>query len=86
MALDLANQAADGLASDAVEVAGGMPDSPSVTFQSYRNHFGLALAVGNVFLNRLTGVVWLSLEVAASEELRILSKRFRLARGCSVRT
>src|SRR6185436_9713933 len=74
MALDLANQAADGLASDAKEVAGGIPDSPSLTFQSYQNHFGLPNAVGKGFFNRLTGIVRPSQEVAASEELRILSK------------
>ena len=79
IAVDLANRAADSLAADVEEVKGGIPDSPSVTFRSYQDHFGLPNALGNGFLNRLTGVVRSSLEIAASEELRILSRRFRFA-------
>ena len=78
LAVSLANQAADGLATDAEDVKGGIPVSPSVTFQSYQDHFGLPSAVGKAFLNRLTGVVRPSQEVAMREELQILSRRFRL--------
>jgi hypothetical protein len=79
IAVDLANQAADGLAADAEEVKGGIPASPSVTFQSYQTHFGIPVPVGKGFLNRLTGIVRPSLEIAASEELHILSRRFRFS-------
>jgi hypothetical protein len=78
LAVDLANQAADALATDATDVLSGIPGSPSVTFQSYQDHFGLPSAAGKGFLNRLTGVVKPSQEIAASEELAILSRRFRL--------
>jgi hypothetical protein len=79
IAVELANQAADSLAADAEEVRGGIPESPSTTFQSYQDHFGLPNAVGKGFLNRLTGQVRPSLEIATREELQILSRRFRLA-------
>ena len=79
IAVDLATQAADALATDAEDVRSGMPASPSVTFQSYQDHFGLPNPVGTGFLNRLTGVVRPSQEIAASEGLRILSRRFRFA-------
>jgi hypothetical protein len=78
VAVDLANQAADGLDGDAETVKSGIPDSPSTTFQSYQDHFGLPNAVGKGFLNRLTGTVRPTQEIAASEELAILSRRFRL--------
>jgi len=75
----LAAQAADSLKADSDAVKAGIPDDPSVTFQAYRDHFGLPVASGTGFLNRLTGVVRPSLEIAASEELNILSKRFQLS-------
>src|SRR6185503_4110315 len=79
LAVSLATQAADALATDATDVRGGMPANPSVTFQSYQDHFGLPVAVGARFMNRLTGALRPSLEIAASEELNILSRRFRLS-------
>ncbi len=66
------------LAADAVEVQGGMPPSPSATLQAFIDHFGLPPAEGAGFLNRLTGVIRPSLEVATSEEVQILSRRFAL--------
>ena len=77
IAVNLADQAADGLAIDAEDIKSGISDSPTVTFQSYQNHFGLPNAIGDGFLNRLTGIVRPSQEVAMSEELHILSRRFR---------
>jgi hypothetical protein len=79
LAVSLATQAADALATDATDTKAGIPTSPSVTFQSYRDHFGLPSAVGKGFMNRLTGAVRPSQEIAASEELAILSRRFRFS-------
>ena len=78
LAVSLATQAADALAADAETAKSGIPDSPSVTFQSYQDHFGLPNAAGKGFLNRLTGIVRPSQEIAMSEELGILARRFRL--------
>jgi hypothetical protein len=66
------------LAEDAAEVRGGIPDSPSASFQAFIDTFGLPPAEGAGFLNRLTGVVRPSLEVATSEEVQIMSRRFTL--------
>lgn len=79
IAVAQATQAADALATDAEDTKGGIPAAPSVTFASYRNHFGLPVAAGKGFLNRLTGAVRPSQAIAASEELRILSRRFRFS-------
>jgi hypothetical protein len=79
IAVRFATQAATALAADAETARGGIPAAPSVTFQSYRDHFGLPNAAGKGFLNRLTGLVRPSQEIAASEELNILSRRFRLS-------
>jgi hypothetical protein len=76
IAIDLANQMAQGLATDAQTVQGGIPDDPSETLQAFENHFGLPIAAGAGFLNRLTGVVRPTQEVALSEELSIVSRRF----------
>jgi hypothetical protein len=62
----------------AVTTAAGIPDAPSATLQAYLDHFGEPPAQGAGFLNRLTGQARPSLAIAASEELRILSRRFAL--------
>jgi hypothetical protein len=78
IAVDLSTQAADGVAADADASATALPATPSVTFQSYQDHFGLPTPAGSGFLNRLTGAVRPNQPTAASEELRILSRRFRM--------
>lgn len=76
--IDLANEMAQGLAADAETVRGGIPDAPSATLQAYENHFGLPIASGAGFLNRMTGVVRPTQEIALSEELAVVSRRFAL--------
>jgi hypothetical protein len=69
---------ADSLGADAAITRTGIPATPSTTFETYRTRFGLPNAEGRGFLNRLTGIVRPTLEIAASEELAILSRRFAL--------
>jgi hypothetical protein len=76
IAIDLANQMAQGLAADAQTVQGGFPADPSATLQAFEDHFGLPIAQGSGFLNRLTGVVRPTQEIALSEELAIVARRF----------
>jgi Domain of unknown function (DUF4157) len=76
IAIDLSNQMAQGLAADVQTVQGGIPVNPSTTLQAFENHFGLPVAAGAGFLNRLTGVVRRTQEIALSEELSIVSRRF----------
>jgi hypothetical protein len=76
--IDLANQMAQGLAADAQTVRDGIPDAPSATLQAYENHFGLPVPAGAGFLNRMTGVVRPTQEIALSEELAVVSRRFAL--------
>lgn len=78
IAVDLATQAATALAADATTAKAGIPAAPSVTFQAYEDHFGLPNAEGKGFLNRLTGAIRPSQEIATSEELSVLSRRFRM--------
>jgi uncharacterized protein DUF4157 len=66
------------LETDATTVRGGIPAAPSATLQSFIDHFGLAPASGSGFLNRLTGEVRSTQEIATSEEIRIVSRRFAL--------
>lgn len=66
------------LATDATTVRGGIPAAPSATLRSFIAHFGLAPAAGSGFLNRLTGEVRTTQEIATSEEIRIVSRRFAL--------
>jgi hypothetical protein len=75
-AIELADQMAQGLAADAQAVRGGIPDPPSATLQAFQNHFGMPTASGTGFLNRMTGVVRPSREIALSEELSVVSARF----------
>jgi Domain of unknown function (DUF4157) len=77
-AIDLANQMAQGLAADAQTVRGGIPDTPSATLQAFENHFGLPVAVGAGFLNRLAGIVRPTQALALSEELSVVARRFAL--------
>ena len=77
-ARSMAQQLGTDLAADAATVRGGIPDSPSLTLQSFIDHFGLPPAQGAGFLNRLTGTVRPSQEVATGEEIQILSRRFAL--------
>lgn len=77
-ARNMAQQLGTDLAADAATVRGGIPASPSPTLQAFIDHFGLPPAEGTGFLNRLTGEVRPSQEVAAGEEVQILSRRFAL--------
>jgi hypothetical protein len=78
-AAEIATSMADDYASDADTIASdGIPDSPSATLQAYIDHFGLPPAQGSGFLNRLTGITSADVATAAAEEVRILSRRFRL--------
>ncbi len=77
-AIDLATQMAQGLAADALAVRGGIPATPSATLQAYEDHFGLPTASGAGFLNRMTGVVRPTREIALSEEVDVVSRRFAL--------
>lgn len=80
IAVDFATRTADALAADATAVAGtGVPDPLTPTLQAFQDHMGMPVAVGSGFMNRLTGLVRPSLEVALAEELRIVSRRFRLS-------
>jgi hypothetical protein len=75
---DMAVELADDFAADAATVRAGIPDTPSASLQSYIDRFGLPVAQGRGFLNRITGLVAPTLEAATSGELRILSRRFRI--------
>jgi len=77
-AVELTQQIVTDLAPDAETVRGGIPDVPSSSLQSFIDHFGLPVAQGKGFLNRLTGAVRPSQEIALSEELSIVSRRFNL--------
>jgi hypothetical protein len=76
IAIQLSTDMAAGLATDATTVLGGIPDTPSATLQAYEDHFGLPIAAGAGFLNRLTGVIRPTQERALSEELAVVSRRF----------
>ncbi len=76
LAIDLANQTAADLATESGTVQGGIPAAPSATLQAFEDHFGLPIAAGAGFLNRLTGTVRPTQEIALSEELAIVSRRF----------
>jgi hypothetical protein len=78
-AVDFATRTADALAADAATVATGIPANPSASLQAFQNNFGLPVAVGRGFMNRLTGQVRPSLETALREELLIVSRRFRFS-------
>jgi len=75
---DMAQQIGTDLAADAITVRGGIPAAPSASLQSFIDHFGLPPAERTRFLNRLTGALRPSQEIALSEELRIVSRRFAL--------
>jgi hypothetical protein len=77
-AVELTQQMVTDLAADSETVKVGMPAVPSASLQSYINHFGLPVAQGKGFLNRLTGLVRPSQEIALSEELSTVSRRFNL--------
>lgn len=79
-AQDFAKQIAESLAKDAEATlaAKGIPATPSATFLSYQDHFGLPPATRGGFLNRLTGTVRSEQHIAIREELRILSRRFAI--------
>jgi hypothetical protein len=76
IAIDLSNQMAEGLAADSQTVRDGIPDNPSATLQAFEDHLGLPVAVGAGFLNRMTGIVRPTQEIALSEELSVVSRRF----------
>jgi hypothetical protein len=76
---DMAAQLADDFATDAATVhAGGVPDTPSASLQAYITRFGLPVAAGRGFMNRITGTVVATQDAATVQELQILSRRFRL--------
>ena len=77
-AQDMAQQLGADLGVDATTVRGGIPAAPSASLQSFIDHFGLPPAEGARFVNRLTGELRPSQEIATNEELRILSRRFAL--------
>jgi hypothetical protein len=79
IAVDFATQTADALAADAATVATGIPATPSATLQAFQDHLGLPVAVGSGFMNRLTGQVRPSQQIALREELLIVSRRFRFS-------
>ena len=66
------------LALDSGFVRGGFRDPKSETQKAYRTRFGLPPARSGGFLNRLTGVVRPTQDIAISEELQILSRRFEI--------
>lgn len=74
----MAQMVADSIAADAATARTGIPAAPSTTFRTYRDRFGLPIAEGSGFLNRLTGTIRPALEIAMSEELAILTRRFAL--------
>ncbi len=76
IAIDLATQMAGDLATDSHTVFTGIPDQPSTSLQAFLDHFGLPVAAGAGFLNRLTGNVRPTQEAALGEELAIVSRRF----------
>ncbi|MCS6883525.1 MAG: DUF4157 domain-containing protein [Oscillochloridaceae bacterium] len=65
------------IATTVADLTGAKPPAPD-TVDIYRARFGSPPAVRTGFLNRLTGQVRQSEDVAVSEELNILSRRFRL--------
>jgi hypothetical protein len=76
---DMAAELSADLAADSATVrAGGVPATPSGALQSYLDHFGLPTAAGRGFLNRITGIVRSTQDVATAEELHILSRRYAL--------
>jgi hypothetical protein len=76
LAIPLAQQMVDGLVADSHDVLGGIPAAPSATLQAFQNHFGFPVPAGGGFLNRLTGAVLPTRELALSQELSIVSGRF----------
>jgi uncharacterized protein DUF4157 len=76
IAIDLATQTAADLLTDSQTVQGGIPAAPSASLQAFEDHFGLPVAAGTGFLNRLTGTIRPNQEIALSEELAIVSRRF----------
>lgn len=77
-ARDMATEMAADLAADAASVHDGIPDDHSPSLQSYIDRFGLPIAQGRGFLNRITGNVAPTQAAATEGELRILSRRFAL--------
>jgi hypothetical protein len=76
-ALDGDDARAQEIATTVADLTGAKPPDPE-TVNIYENRFGTPPAVGAGFLNRLTGLVRPTEEAAVSEELNILSRRFRL--------
>lgn len=76
IAIRLSGQVSAGLAADASTVRGGIPATPSATLTAFRDHFGFPPAQGGGFLNRLTGTMRPTQEIALSEELTTVSQRF----------
>jgi hypothetical protein len=76
IAVTICTQVSANLAAEATTVRGGIPATPSPTLTSFRDRFGFPPAQGGGFLNRLTGAVRPSQEIALSEELATISQRF----------
>jgi hypothetical protein len=76
IAIPLATHTATDLATDSNTVQGGIPAAPSASLQAFQNRFGAPGPSGKGFLNRLTGTTRPTREVALSEELAIVSRRF----------
>jgi hypothetical protein len=78
MARDFTSSLAQSLHSEAGNVRAGLGFTDSDLEDAYEARFGLPNAEGKGFLNRLTGQVRPTEEVALSEELEIMSRRFGL--------
>jgi hypothetical protein len=66
------------LTSESLFTAARERDAGSTTQVAYARRFGLPPASGAGFLNRLTGQIRPTLEIALSEEMRSLATRFQL--------
>lgn len=77
-AMAMAQQLATAYGADTAAAAGGGPAAPSASLQAYQTHFGLPPASAGGALNRITGQVRPSQQIALREELQIVSRRFAL--------
>jgi hypothetical protein len=74
----MATAAAILLTMAATLTRGGMRPVGSIAEQAFDDRFGEPPAVTGGFLNRLTGVVRPSLEIALSEEMDLMARRYEL--------
>lgn len=76
-ALDGDDARAQEVATTVADLTGATPRDPQ-TIATYTARFGTPPAVGKGFMNRLTGSVRATEDIAINEELSILSRRFRI--------